>query len=36
MPYALWTRAAVAELIEVRFGVVLQVRTIGKGRRLGH
>jgi transposase len=30
MPYALWTRAAVAELIEVRLGIVLQVRTIGK------
>lgn len=30
MPYALWTRAAVAELIEARYGIVLQVRTVGK------
>ena len=30
MPYALWTRAAVAELIEQRFGLRLQVRTMGK------
>jgi transposase len=29
MPYALWTRAAVAQLIEQRFGVVLAVRTMG-------
>ena len=30
MPYALWTRAAVAQLIEQRFGLRLQVRTMGK------
>lgn len=30
MPYALWTRAAVAELIEQRFAISLQVRTMGK------
>jgi transposase len=30
MPWALWTRAAVAQLIEQRFGVRLQVRTMGK------
>jgi transposase len=30
MPYALWTRAAVADLIEQRFGLRLQVRTMGK------
>lgn len=30
MNYALWTRAAVAELIEARCGVRLQVRTMGK------
>lgn len=30
MPYALWTRAAVAQLIEQRFGLHLQVRTMGK------
>jgi transposase len=29
MPYALWTRTAVAQLIEQRFGVVLAVRTMG-------
>lgn len=29
MPYALWTRAAVGELIEHRFGVRLPVRTMG-------
>jgi transposase len=29
MPYALWTRAAVAQLIEQRFGIRLQVRTMG-------
>jgi len=29
MVYALWTRAAVAELIEQRFGIQLQVRTMG-------
>jgi transposase len=29
MPYALWTRAAVAQLIEQRFGVRLAVRTMG-------
>lgn len=29
MPYALWTRAAVAELIEHRFGMRLPVRTMG-------
>lgn len=29
MPYALWTRAAVAELIEHRFGIRLPVRTMG-------
>ena len=27
MPYALWTRAAVAQLIEQRFGIRLQERT---------
>lgn len=30
MPWALWTRAAVAQLIEQRFGIRLQVRTMGK------
>ena len=30
MNYALWTRQAVSELIEVRTGVRLQVRTVGK------
>lgn len=30
MSYALWTRQAVSELIEVRYGVRLQVRTVGK------
>jgi transposase len=30
MAYALWSRAAVAELIEHRFGVRLPVRTMGK------
>jgi transposase len=30
MSYALWTRQAVSELIEARFGVRLQVRTVGK------
>lgn len=29
IPYALWTRAAVAQLIEQQFGIRLQVRTIG-------
>ncbi|MGC3525902.1 IS630 family transposase [Pseudomonas aeruginosa] len=29
MPYALWTRAAVAQLIEQRFGIRLAVRTMG-------
>jgi transposase len=29
MPYALWTRTAVAQLIEQRFGIVLAVRTMG-------
>ena len=29
MPYALWTRAAVADLIEQRFGIRLAVRTMG-------
>ena len=29
MPYALWSRAAVGELIEQRFGVRLPVRTMG-------
>ncbi|WP_342133666.1 IS630 family transposase [Hydrogenophaga sp. OTU3427] len=29
MPYALWTRASVAELIEHRFGIRLPVRTMG-------
>lgn len=30
MPYALWTRAAVAQLIEREFGIELSVRTMGK------
>lgn len=30
MSYALWTRAAVAELIEARFLIALQLRAIGK------
>ncbi len=30
MNYALWTRQAVSELIEVRTGIRLQVRTVGK------
>ena len=29
MPYALWTRGAVAQLIEQRFGIRLAVRTMG-------
>lgn len=29
MPYALWTRAAVAQLIEQQFGIRLPVRTMG-------
>lgn len=29
MPYALWTRAAVGELIAQRFGIRLAVRTMG-------
>jgi transposase len=29
MPYALWTRAAVAQFIEERFGIRLPVRTMG-------
>jgi hypothetical protein len=29
MPYALWSRAAVAELIEQRFGLKLKVHTMG-------
>lgn len=29
MPYALWTRAAVSQLIEERFGIKLPVRTMG-------
>jgi len=29
LPYALWTRGAVAELIEQRFGIRLPVRTMG-------
>lgn len=29
MPFALWTRAAVAQLIEQRFGIRLPVRTMG-------
>lgn len=29
MPYVLWSRAAVAELIEQRFGLKLKVRTMG-------
>ena len=29
MPYALWSRVAVAELIEQRFGLKLKVRTMG-------
>lgn len=29
MPYALWSRAAVAELIEQRFGLKLKIRTMG-------
>ena len=30
MDYALWTRQAVSELIDVRYGIRLQVRTVGK------
>jgi transposase len=30
MPYALWTRGAVADLIEQRFGIRIIVRTMGK------
>jgi transposase len=30
MDYALWSRQAVGELIEVRYGIRLQVRTVGK------
>uniref|UniRef100_G2ZWV4 Transposase n=1 Tax=blood disease bacterium R229 TaxID=741978 RepID=G2ZWV4_9RALS len=29
MPYALWTRAAVGQLIEQCFGIRLAVRTVG-------
>ncbi len=29
MPYALWSRTAVAQLIEQRFGICLAVRTTG-------
>lgn len=29
MPYALWSRAAVGQLIEQRFGIRLPVRTMG-------
>ncbi len=29
MPYALWTRAALSQLIERRFGIRLPVRTMG-------
>ena len=29
MPYALWTRGAVSQLIEQRFGIRLPVRTMG-------
>lgn len=29
MPYALWTRAAVGQLVEQRFGIRLPVRTVG-------
>jgi len=29
MPFALWTRAAIGELIRARYGVRLPVRTIG-------
>ncbi len=29
MPYALWTRAAVSQLVEQRFGIKLPVRTMG-------
>lgn len=29
LPFALWTRAAVRELIRVRFGVKLSIRTVG-------
>lgn len=29
IPYALWTRAAVTQLIEQRFGIRLRVRTVG-------
>jgi transposase len=29
MPYALWTRAAVSQLVEQRFGIRLPVRTMG-------
>jgi len=30
MPYALWTRGAVSQLIEHRFGIAIAVRTMGK------
>ncbi|MGF6292596.1 hypothetical protein QFZ98_004457 [Paraburkholderia youngii] len=29
MPYALWTRQSVAEVIEQRFGIRVPVRTMG-------
>lgn len=29
MPYALWTRAAVGELVAQQFGIKLPVRTVG-------
>jgi hypothetical protein len=35
MPYALWTRMAVAELIKQRFGIRLPVRTMGCTWRAG-
>jgi hypothetical protein len=30
LSYALWTRQAVNELIDVRFGIRIQIRTMGK------
>jgi len=37
LPFALWTRVAIRELIRVRFGVRLSIRGVGKYlSRWGH
>ena len=30
MPFALWTRVAVRQLIQMRFGIEMPVRTVGE------